>query len=198
MNDDGKDVKRLTNDNFEDSYPSFSPDGKKIIFQSQRTKKIQLIIMNIDGSEQKVLLPKEQFDLLNINSQTSSDGPSSRAPKIEIGDNNEFSPIFSQDGKKMYFIMNNYITPPEVYSYEFESGNLMKITEDNSGSKNKLYKDDYIHISPYNSKLIISTLSDQDNMRKRIFFISDMNGENRTQLIDWEQNIWFPSWMDFN
>jgi TolB protein len=38
-----------------DIAPSGSPDGKKIVFQSQRDGNLEIYVMNVDGSEQKRL-----------------------------------------------------------------------------------------------------------------------------------------------
>ncbi|MCL5961327.1 MAG: hypothetical protein M1358_18795, partial [Chloroflexi bacterium] len=56
MNVDGSDVKRLTNNQSEDWYPSWSPDGSKIIFFSYRDRGWAIWIMNADGSDQRKLV----------------------------------------------------------------------------------------------------------------------------------------------
>ena len=39
----------------DDSFPSWSPDGKMITFQSSRDGSFEIYVMNIDGSGQKRL-----------------------------------------------------------------------------------------------------------------------------------------------
>jgi len=52
MNKDGSDQQRLTNTPLSESDPSFSPDGEKILFHSERTGTKQIFIMDCDGSDQ--------------------------------------------------------------------------------------------------------------------------------------------------
>ena len=67
MNADGSELRRLTRDFFEDSYPCWSPDGKKIAFirEDMREKKKYICVMMADGSKQKKLTdaPVEQRGL---------------------------------------------------------------------------------------------------------------------------------------
>jgi TolB protein len=59
MNGDGTDVRRLTNNGASDIFPSLSPDGTKIIFESNRRRApgeppnvSDLFLMNTDGTDQ--------------------------------------------------------------------------------------------------------------------------------------------------
>jgi TolB protein len=59
MNADGTDVRRLTNNDASDIFPSLSPDGTKIIFESNRRRTAgdppnvsDLFLMNTDGTDQ--------------------------------------------------------------------------------------------------------------------------------------------------
>jgi Tol biopolymer transport system component len=54
-NPDGSELKRLTDSPGYDAEGSFSPDGKQIVFCSQRTGDLQLWIMNADGSHPRQL-----------------------------------------------------------------------------------------------------------------------------------------------
>jgi TolB protein len=40
----------LTNDRFIETYPAWSPDGKKIVFQSNEAIEFQIYVMNADGT----------------------------------------------------------------------------------------------------------------------------------------------------
>ncbi|HEY1375704.1 MAG TPA: biopolymer transporter Tol [Gemmataceae bacterium] len=54
-NPDGSDLKRLTDAPGYDAEGSYSPDGKQIVFCSQRTGDLQLWVMNADGSHPRQL-----------------------------------------------------------------------------------------------------------------------------------------------
>lgn len=51
-NSDGAGIKRLTYNEYYEAETSFSPDGKKILFTSDREGNLELYVMNIDGTEQ--------------------------------------------------------------------------------------------------------------------------------------------------
>ena len=64
MNADGTNVKKLTNT--PDCYnggPFFSPDGKKVIFRSDRKEKdrLQLYVINSDGTGEKALTANDKW-----------------------------------------------------------------------------------------------------------------------------------------
>jgi len=50
MNADGSGVTRLTTNPAYDNYPAWSPDGTRIVFQSQRDGNDQIYVMGADGS----------------------------------------------------------------------------------------------------------------------------------------------------
>lgn len=63
MNGDGTDPRRLTENTDGDAFPALSPDGKKILFNSNRnrapgepTNTADLFVMNTDGTEQVQLI----------------------------------------------------------------------------------------------------------------------------------------------
>jgi len=83
MNSDGSEQKRLTNDPKINSGPSWSPDGKKIAFNSTEGSyalSYEIYIMNSDGSKKKRL----------------TDNPVA-----------DYSPSWSPDGKRILFIRNH-------------------------------------------------------------------------------------------
>jgi TolB protein len=52
INDDGSQVTNLTNHAGNDMKPAWSPDGKKIAFQSNRDGNFEIYTMNADGTNQ--------------------------------------------------------------------------------------------------------------------------------------------------
>ena len=54
---DGTGLRRLTHDQGRNGRPGFSPDGRMIVFDSDRDGSRQLFVMDLDGSNQRPLLP---------------------------------------------------------------------------------------------------------------------------------------------
>ena len=64
MNADGSELTRLTNTRgYYAGGPSWSPDGKKIAFQSNRDRDSEIYVMNADGSKQERLTNSSGIDL---------------------------------------------------------------------------------------------------------------------------------------
>jgi TolB protein len=61
----GDDPRRLTTDPENGMYPSWSPDGKRIVFMSWRTGRTELFTMNVDGSDQKKLVTLDKGDAVD-------------------------------------------------------------------------------------------------------------------------------------
>jgi Tol biopolymer transport system component len=62
MNPDGSNLRRLTDNNDGDGFPTLSPDGKRIVFESNRNRTVgeplnisDLFLMRVDGTDQTLL-----------------------------------------------------------------------------------------------------------------------------------------------
>src|SRR6185503_14090290 len=63
MNGDASNARRITNNAYGDGFPSLSPDGRTILFESNRLRKegepvngSDLFVMNADGTDQRALV----------------------------------------------------------------------------------------------------------------------------------------------
>ena len=88
-NFDTKTVKQLTNDKYSDYQPSFSRDGKKIIYSSDRTTYDQVLSQEIT------------FNLAELDIATG------KVTDIKIFNHaNNLNPLYSADGTQVYFLSN--------------------------------------------------------------------------------------------
>ena len=71
MDADGGNPQNLTNDPDNDSFPSWSPDGKRIAFSSDRDGNYEIYLMEVDGNNQQRLTDNDFFD---TSPSWSSDG----------------------------------------------------------------------------------------------------------------------------
>jgi len=91
-------LKKLTN--IENAYPDWSPDGSKLVFQSNRTGVFQIYVMNADGS--------------NVVRLTNSAGA-------------DAGPHFSPDGSKIVF-SSERDGQPEVYVMNADGSQQTRLT----------------------------------------------------------------------
>jgi CSLREA domain-containing protein len=103
MNPDGTALKQLTKNNTDDTAPSYSPNGKRLVFMGQRTGNFDVFSMNVDGTGQKNLTKNPARDL---------------------------RPSFSPDGKKILFDSDRNSTPfdGDVFVMSADGTGLKQLT----------------------------------------------------------------------
>lgn len=105
-----KQITQLTNDKYSDYQPSFSRDGKKIVFASDRT------------TYDKSLSQDITFNLAELDIATG------KVTDIKVFDGaNNLNPVYSSDGKQIYFLSNRDGFR-NLYRYTLADGKVEQMT----------------------------------------------------------------------
>lgn len=106
-----KEIKQLTNDKFSDYQPSFSRDGKKIVFSTDRS--------TYDATTSQAIT----FNLAELDLATG------KVNDIKVFDGaNNLNPQYSGDGSQIYFLSNRDGFR-NLYRYTIATGSVEQMTE---------------------------------------------------------------------
>ena len=215
-----KSITKLTN--IESSYPYWSPDGTKIVYQSNRTDdNSEIYIMDVDGKNAVRLTYSEGFD---ENPIWSPDGKSilyatNRDGNHEIyimdvnGENQrnlsnhpayDGHPNFSPDGTKIIFNSSRIMTPNHSVDSSFTRTSNIELYEMNlDGSEvtritNYPSWDTYPDISPDGTKIAFRRRTVSVIMGKEIgnseVFIANRDGSQAYNISNHPEHDGWPSW----
>ena len=180
MDADGGNQRRLTNNPDKDYSPSWSPDGKRIIFMSNRDGHTHLIhgwptyeiyVMDADGSNPQNLTNDR---------------------------NDDRSPSWSPDGKRIAFVSNRdgfkneeLVITQEIYVMDADGGNPQNLTND-------LNNDSSPSWSPDGKWIVFSSARDghfenEFGITDEIY-VMDADGGNPQRLTENPKNDWDPVW----
>jgi len=160
MNIDGSELEQLTFIGVDSEYPSWSPDGKHIVFTSfyKGTSAGPVIyLMNSDGTNLRAMKPSED----------STSGFSGGYPK------------WSPDGTMITFSSSGFLD--DIMIYDFEMDSVFQLT-------NHSADDQHPNWSPESELVVFASKRDYfdaDSMRYRSdLYTIDVNGENLQRLTE--------------
>ena len=171
---DGSGIVQLTDDPSPDRWPVFMPKGTEIAFQSTRDGNDAIYVMNIDGSNLRLLtqvslepLPEDSFSLPTLQGRVAWSPDRTRIA------------VHTFDGKIV--IMNsdgsNRTSLPYGTGFEYHWGAIPSWSPD--GTK-------IAFMSGHDT-----IVADQGNYE---IYVSDVDGSNLLRLTNSTSNDWFPTW----
>ena len=174
MEVDGNNQRRLTDNDFYDTHPSWSPDGKRIAFVSDRDEHF------IDNNPRG--LPNYEIYVMDAdggNQQNLTNNP-----------NSDSLPSWSPDGKRIAFVSDRDGNR-EIYVMDSDGNNQRRLTDND-------FHDAHPSWSPDGKRIAFVSWRDghfigEGGLSSEIY-VMDADGKNTRRLTNNRKTDWSPSW----
>ena len=168
MNSDGS-IVALTSNAFFDGYPTWSPDGQKILFSSDRDGALNIYVMNQDGT--------------NVVRLTTTAAPAQ-----------DRFPTWSPDGSKILF-ESNRSGGSEIYIMNADGSNVVQLTNNTTGDNAPHFSPDGSKIVFVTNRDAPSTTAP---FGKWEVYMMNADGSAQTRVTTDAAHAELPSFLDAN
>lgn len=187
MRSDGSDPVRVTDTQDNETSPAWSPDGRRLLFVSDRNGNRDVYVMNADGNEQTNLskhasedwTPSWSPDGKRIAFGSFRDGnweiytmdaQGGRVQRVTQNKAADYNPVWSPDGRRIAFISNRDGNL-EIYVMDADGSNQRRMTEDKATDQAPVW-------SPDSAKILWESYRD-GNME---IYVVNVDGSNLQDL----------------